>query len=168
MDTMSIQLSKYQLHGKWNLYYHLPHDSKWDLDSYTVILGSIDTAEKVVALNNAMNDGIVKNCMLFLMREGITPTWEDKKNRDGGCFSFKVSNKHVHEVWKILVCLTCGETLLMNRALHKHVNGITISPKKSFCIIKIWMDTIEYQDPMLITPLQNVQNCLFKRHTPEF
>ena len=46
-----------------------------------------------------INESIVKNTMLFLMRSGITPLWEDPKNRYGGCFSFKVVNKHVHSIW---------------------------------------------------------------------
>ena len=30
--------------------------------------------------------------MLFLMRDGIQPIWEDEKNRNGGCFSYKINN----------------------------------------------------------------------------
>ena len=170
MDTMSIQPPKYNLNGKWNLYYHLPHDSNWELSSYTVILGSIDSAEKVIALNDSIPDNVIKGCMLFLMRDGITPMWEDVKNRNGGCFSFKVTNKQVVDVWHNLMYLTCGETITIEKNLHKHVNGITISPKKNFCIIKIWMDTVLYQDPGVITPIQNlfIQGCLFKKHEPEF
>ena len=33
--------------------------------------------------------------MLFVMRNGINPMWEDPKNKDGGCFSYKISNKNV-------------------------------------------------------------------------
>ena len=29
----------------------------------------------------------------YFLRTGIKPTWEDPRNRDGGCFSYKVSNK---------------------------------------------------------------------------
>jgi hypothetical protein len=170
MDTMSIPSPKYQLHGKWNLYYHLPHDSKWDLSSYTIVLGEIDSAEKVIAINELIHENLVKNCMLFLMRDNITPMWEDPKNRSGGCFSYKVVNKQVAEVWKTLFYLSCGETLTFNRDHHKHINGITISPKKNFCIIKIWLDTTEFQDPTFIVPILNlpVQGCLFKKHEPEF
>ena len=28
------------------------------------------------------------------MRDGITPQWEDTKNLNGGCLSFKVSNEN--------------------------------------------------------------------------
>jgi len=167
---MSIFLSKYPLLGKWNVYYHLPQNKNWELSSYTLILGDIDCAEKVVSIGEMVHENIVKNCMLFIMRTGITPMWEDPKNRTGGCFSYKVSNKHVYEVWKRLFYLLCGETLTINPANSSHINGITISPKKNFCIVKIWLDTTAIQDPAIITRIPNLENqgCLFKKHEPEF
>jgi hypothetical protein len=108
--------------------------------------------------------------MLFVMRSGITPMWEDPKNRNGGCFSYKVINKQVPELWKTLFYLLCGETLCVEQKHNKHINGITISPKKNFCIIKIWLDTSLYQDPNMIVQIPNLmkQGCLFKKHEPEF
>ena len=108
--------------------------------------------------------------MLFVMREGITPIWEDPKNRIGGCFSYKVANKQVYDVWTQLFYALCGETLTTDGSLSKHINGITISPKKNFCIIKIWLDTAQYQDANIIVSIPNLlkQGCLFKKHEPEF
>jgi len=167
---MSTSSPKFPLNGKWNLYYHLPHDTKWDLQSYNTILGDIDSVEQVVALNEAIPESTVKNCMLFLMRKGISPMWEDPKNRAGGCFSYKVLNKQVPDIWKTLFYMTCGESLTTNKSNTNHINGITISPKKNFCIIKIWLDTTEYQDPLFINQIPNlqIQGCLFKKHAPEF
>jgi len=170
MDTVSIQSPKYNLNDKWNLYYHLPDDKKWDLSSYTIILGDIHTAEQVIALNEAIPEQLVRTCMFFLMRKGITPMWEDPQNRKGGCFSYRISNKQVYDVWKTLVYICCGETLTTHTKNHKYINGITISPKKNFCIVKIWLNTTEYQDPTFIKQIMNlpVQGCLFKKHEPEF
>jgi len=170
MNTLSISTQQHPLNDKWNLYYHLPHDKNWDLSGYTVIMSSIDTVEKVVSLNEAIHENILKNCMLFVMREGITPMWEDPKNRNGGCFSYKVVNKNIPEVWKSLFYLLCGETLSIENEVSQHINGITISPKKNFCIIKIWLDTSTFQDPGVITQIGNLskQGCLFKKHEPEF
>jgi hypothetical protein len=169
-DAMSIPTPHHTLNGKWDLYYHLPNVNKWDLSSYTIIMNSIDTVEKILALNDKIHENIVKNCMLFVMREGITPMWEDPKNRVGGCFSYKVANKQVYEVWTQLFYALCGETLTTDGSLSKHINGITISPKKNFCIIKIWLDTAQYQDANIIASIPNLlkQGCLFKKHEPEF
>lgn len=170
MDTVSIPTQQHSLLGKWNLYYHLPQDKSWDLTSYSIIMSSIDSLEQVILLNDGMNENIIKNCMLFVMREGITPMWEDPKNRNGGCFSYKVVNKVVPEVWRALFLLLCGETICIEKEHNKHVNGITISPKKNFCIIKIWLDSSMLQDPNIITNVANLmkQGCLFKKHEPEF
>ena len=170
MDTVSIQSPKHVLNDKWNLYYHLPDDKNWDITSYTTILGDIEEADQVIAINDLLPEPVIRSCMLFLMRKGIAPMWEDPKNRVGGCFSYRVLNKQVGDIWKTLVYLACGETLTTNPAHHRHINGITISPKKNFCIIKIWLDTTEYQDPIFIKQITNlpVQGCLFKKHEPEF
>ena len=109
--------------------------------------------------------------MLFMMREGIRPTWEDPKNRNGGCFSYKVLNKNVSKVWKELTYVTVGSSISKNMNFVNCVTGITISPKKNFCIIKIWMTDCNNQNPSIVThELSGLshQGCLFKKHTPEY
>ena len=76
---------------------------------------------------------------ISLFRKNSYPTWEDPKNCDGGCFSFKVLNKNVPSVWKDLSYVLTGETVSNDSKFQERVTGITISPKKSFCILKIWM-----------------------------
>jgi hypothetical protein len=166
---MSIQIPNNSLIGKWDLYCHLPSDKNWDLSSYKKIY-EIDEIEKLIAINETIPETIVKNCMLFVMRNGITPMWEDPKNRNGGCFSFKVINKQVHSVWKTLFYTLCGETLSSDKKYNHLINGITISPKKNFCIIKIWLENCSVQDPNILIPIPNLskQGCLFKKHEPEF
>ena len=160
----------HKLIGKWDLYYHLPHDKNWDLNSYKVIANDIDTVERTIAINESIPENVVKFSMLFAMRSGITPQWEDPRNRTGGCFSFKVINKQVYEVWKALFYAMCGETLCVNKQHSKLVNGITVSPKRNFCIVKIWMETCSLQDPNAVIDIPNMQKqgCLFKKHAPEF
>lgn len=169
-DNSPSSPTTHLLIGKWNLYYHLPHDKNWDLSSYQLIIGGLHTVEDAIAMNEKIPENIVKYCMLFFMREGITPMWEDPKNRNGGCFSFKVINKQVYSVWKSLFYALCGETLFINKEHHSMVNGITISPKKNFCIIKVWMLNCTLQDPSLMINIPNLatQGCLFKKHEPEF
>ena len=171
MELSTIQEpQQHNLLGKWNVYYHLPQDKKWDLSSYKRIMSEIDTMEKVIAINESIPEHVVKYCMLFVMRDGITPMWEDPRNRNGGCFSFKVINKQVYSVWKTLFYAMCGETLFKNVANHEYVNGITISPKKNFCIVKIWLENCIMQDPESLIEIPNlsIQGCLFKKHEPEF
>lgn len=158
------------LHSKWNYYYHLPNDKSWELSSYRMVLKNIERVDQLVAVNNAVPEHVVKYCMLFVMRKGITPMWEDAANRNGGCFSFKVINKQVFQVWRSLLYALCGESLFVDKSHLSQMNGITISPKKNFCIVKIWMRGRTVQDPNTIinVPGLSKQGCLFKCHEPEF
>ena len=158
-----------ELSDKWVLWAHLPHNTDWSLRSYTNIC-ELDTVEKVISLNRPLPDQLVQNCMLFLMKKGILPMWEDPKNLKGGCFSFKVPNKNIKNVWKNISYMLAGNTLSNNKELVKTINGVTISPKKSFCILKIWMENIMFQN---VTQLNNVPElaftgCIFKKHKPDF
>ncbi len=161
--------SECPLFDKWVLWAHLPHDTDWSLGSYKDIM-CLEFAEEVVGLYSRLPKVLIKNCMLFLMRKGVTPTWEDKKNRNGGCFSYKISNKDVPDVWQSLSYILTGETISTDPKFILKVNGITISPKKAFCIIKIWMSSCEYQDPTKIRIFEGLPShgCLFKRHKPQF
>ena len=89
---------QHNLSDKWVLWAHLPHDTDWSLKSYIKIM-ELSTMEEIISLTNAIPEKMIKNCMLFLMRKDINPTWEDEKNCKGGCFSFKVMNKQVSDVW---------------------------------------------------------------------
>ena len=167
---MSNPTHQHDLLGKWDLYYHLPYDKNWDISSYKKIMEDIESVDQLIALNENFPEKLVKYCMLFVMKKGITPMWEDPKNRNGGCFSFKVINKQVYTVWKSLFYALCGETLCVSKSHNSLVNGITISPKKNFCIIKIWLENCTVQDPNAIINIPNLlkQGCLFKKHEPEF
>ena len=173
MATASITEQTIEVHKlktKWNLWAHLPQDPDWTVKSYKRIY-QFKTIEESVGITEMIPEGLVKNCMLFIMRDGITPMWEDSKNRNGGCFSYKISNKNVFEVWRDLTYVLIGESLSANVTFVSSVTGITISPKKNFCIVKIWMTNCEHQNPQVVTTdVKNLipHGCLFKKHTPEF
>jgi hypothetical protein len=172
MATASISETPvfHKLRYKWNLWAHLPQDPDWTVKSYKKIY-QFKTVEEAIAITESLPADLVKNCMLFIMRDGITPRWEDSKNRNGGCFSYKVSNKNVFEVWRDLTYVIIGETISTNSVFVNSVTGITISPKKNFCIVKIWMTNCDHQNPQIVTSdIRNLtpQGCLFKKHTPEF
>jgi len=162
--------NRHQLKNRWTLWAHLPHNTDWTFNSYIPIT-TFTSVEETIAVTETLPSVLVENCMLFVMKEGIKPTWEDPKNRDGGCFSYKVSNKSVYKVWKDLTYVVAGETISKNQGFVSCVSGITISPKKNFCIIKIWMSDCKHQNPSVITSdVKGLisQGCIFKKHTPEY
>ena len=167
---MTSVIEKKSLNKNWNLLYHLPQEKSWTVSSYKYIMKDINSVEKLVAISNIISDNVIKFCMLFFMLDGITPMWEDKKNRNGGCFSYKVINRCVPEVWNQLIYSLCGHTLTINKKHMEKITGITISPKKNFCIIKIWLTDCTLKEPSCIIPIENLTNmgCIFKKHEPEF
>ena len=90
--------------------------------------------------------------MFFLMRNKIKPVWEDEHNKSGGCWSFKVSLEHFYKVWKQLSILLVGELLCTTPLL---INGISVSPKRGFCIVKIWNHDAKLNNTSLLR-LKNV------------
>ena len=165
--TLSSAPAEYKLYDKWTLWAHLPHDTEWTFGSYIRIL-SFDTVEAIIMLLETIPEEMTTNCMLFIMRDGIKPMWEDPKNKKGGCFSYKINNKNVSSVWKNLSYSLVGETLTEDTKVRANINGITISPKKNFCIVKIWLANCAYQNPAVISDNLGIssQGCLFKTHMP--
>ena len=153
----------HELSDTWTLWAHLPHDTDWSVKSYKKIL-TFNTVEEAIALYETIPTVMVKNCMLFLMRKGIKPMWEDPKNKEGGCFSYKIKNNQIEEIWKHVSYMLVGETLSSNTK--SCINGVTVSPKKNFCVLKVWMESCEEQNPQVIDPNSGVVSagCIFKRH----
>ena len=169
-DIGSSCSSTHKLKNKWVLWAHLPQDADWTFKSYKKVY-EFKTLEDAIVITDITPDPLIKSSMLFVMKDGIVPMWEDPKNRNGGCFSYKVSNKNVCEVWRELNYVLVGETISNNSSFVNCVTGITISPKKNFCIIKIWMCNCDNQNPALVTSEVSgliPQGCIFKKHTPEF
>ena len=157
------------LSDKWTLWAHLPHNVDWSLKSY-IPISTFTTIEETVAVSETLPPLLIENCMLFMMLYNIKPTWEDPKNRNGGCFSYKVSNKNVARSWIDLTYTIVGGSISNSAAFVSSVTGITISPKKNFCIVKIWMGNCDHQYPSHICPIKGMTNdgCLFKKHAPEY
>ena len=174
MDKKNSIQKMHPLNTAWIIWYHNPNDKNWEIDSYKSIL-EISTLEDFLVLVNSWDKCLPKvtQGMYFIMRKFkqndiIYPRWEDKYNKNGGYWSFKVSDKNSEETWVNLCKILIGEVI--NTSNPMNINGISISPKKNFCIIKIWLNISTLQDPNEIVNIQNlsVNGCLFKKHEPEF
>ncbi len=165
MVESTSNVTMHKLSDKWVLWAHLPHDTDWSLSSYIKIM-EFNELENLLLLQRAIPEKMVKNCMLFLMKKGVNPTWEDPKNREGGCFSFKVINKNVFSSWNNLLVTLITNNISKNSKFMNKITGVTISPKKTFCIVKIWMESVQFQNVMSMENIDylNVHGCLFKRH----
>lgn len=75
------------------------------------------------------------------MREHIFPCWDDPYNINGGCLSIKVLKENMKVFWEDICVKLLGETILVDDAKEhwSKICGVSTSPKKHFCIIKIWL-----------------------------
>jgi len=167
-DNKLMATNKYhKLNNRWKLWSHLPNEPNWtDLNKYQTI-STYESVEECIAINEILPDKLIQSCMLFVMKNDILPMWEDKLNINGGCFSYKIHNKYICEVWKSLTYALVGETITNNKLLYDCITGITISPQKNFCVVKIWMTNCNYQNPSLISSeikYLSSDGCLFKKH----
>jgi len=79
METPLSQNTDCKLYDKWTLWAHLPHDTNWTFESYIPIL-TFDSVHAIIMLLETIPEEMITNCMLFIMRDGIKPMWEDPKN----------------------------------------------------------------------------------------
>lgn len=135
MADESIQ--DHYLPDTWTLYFHDPYDIEWDNPSYKLI-GNISTIEDFCRYFAAFKQLFYKG-MFFLMRADIMPRWEDELNTNGGCFSFKVMHNDLEDKWFSICASALSEHLGTDAKMSENINGISISPKKFFYIVRIWI-----------------------------
>ena len=148
----------HKLNNTWTLWLHLPHDVDWSISSYKKVV-TFDTLEDSIRLIENIDKELVEKCMLFIMKDNVKPIWEDPDNSKGGCLSYKINVDYVYEVWKKLNYYLIGGSLLDNNDIINNINGISISPKKNFCIIKFWVnDTAIIKSNEIFACLENNNN----------
>lgn len=139
------------LNDVWTVYFHDPSDPNWTLDSYRR-LGDIATVADFWKLQLTIAPWVTTG-MFFVMREHVFPCWDDKSNIEGGCVSIKVPEQSAASVWELLVKRALGETLMSVPAQWDLLNGLSISPKRGFCIIKVWIRELKCCTPTcFLTP----------------
>tara|TARA_B100000424_G_scaffold245384_1_gene216347 strand:+ start:195 stop:701 length:507 start_codon:yes stop_codon:yes gene_type:complete len=164
------------LNNKWTLWTH-NQSNNWDISGYNNLF-TFDTLDDAITFNENIDPNIVKKSMMFLMKDNIKPIWEDELNINGGSFSYKINEEIVNNIWKKLVYYLISMTIHNNENILNNINGISISPKKNFCIIKLWIANINNFDEKLYNDLINnidifnihklcniePQICIFKKY----
>lgn len=124
------------LKNEWNIWYHHEKDN-WKISGYNKIY-EIETVGDFWSFYNNWNKvGGVTNKHFFLIQKDITPIWEDPKNINGGCWSFKVNDDNAYELWEDLsIYLVCNQ---LCPTIPDEVVGLSICLKKNNnAVIKIW------------------------------
>lgn len=145
-----------RLKNNWKLWYHSINDNNWTNNSYRFV-HDINTINDIQIMIECIKDNHLQNGMFFMMKNDIFPTWEYPDNREGSSISYKIPAQILKESWDLLLLRIIFEEILVNKEKNSEINGISISPKKEFNIIKLW---IKNYDPEF--------NNLIKEYPPYF
>lgn len=119
----------------WNVWYHHMKDN-WKLSGYRKIYNISNIKNFWELYNNWNKIGGILSKQFFVMKNNITPLWEDKMNINGGCWSLKININLADKLWEYLSILLVGENIYDN----DNINGLSICVKKNnICVIKIWI-----------------------------
>jgi hypothetical protein len=171
MTEKSEETDELKLNDKFVLWYH--HEpTNWKLEGYRQIY-TIENIHDYWTLFNNINiiDGIT-SLHFFLMREGVTPLWEDDKNKNGGCWSIKVTKDMAENIWELLSILLISDEILHKKTESESVNGLSICIKNnSSAIIKIWIsnnsnNSIKNLSKKIIDKFG--YNIIYKHNNPEY
>ena len=157
-------MGDYKLNNKWVLWFHSLNNPNWDNKSYIKVI-EIKTLLDYKLLEDVLRINHLQNGMFFLMKNDIFPTWEDPKNRLGGCISFKYDNNILKEWLKTL--LLCVTNNLFKKNNIDEINGLSIAPKKEFNIVKIWIKDDTKDHKKLVReyePFIKLDKCIYKKH----
>tara|TARA_Y100000817_G_scaffold314929_1_gene316129 strand:+ start:1125 stop:1610 length:486 start_codon:yes stop_codon:yes gene_type:complete len=159
-------MSEYKLNNNWTLWYHSIDNNEWTNSSYQKII-DIDNLYDVKILLDNLKSNHLQNAMFFMMRDEIFPTWEYPDNREGCSISFKVPASTLKNNWDLLITNIFTGNIFKNLEDIDKLNGISISPKKEFNIIKLWLKDNEKDYDKYINeyPPYLVKNkSLYKKH----
>ena len=143
---MSNDIHNIWLNDTWSVYFHNPFDNNWDESGY-IKLSTLGNLEEYHMLNSLLKTHTHEG-MFFVMRDHIFPKWNDVENKNGGFLSIKILKDKVPLFFEKIIVDLMNETLLKPEHYHLsgHINGVSISPKKHFCIIKIWVKSVDLKD----------------------
>lgn len=154
--------------GSWTLYFHEPEDKTWTPESYKK-LGAASSWEGLGAVMRELGSQRATNGMLFAMRGETSPLWENKANIRGGSYCLKVNRRVAAEVFQRYLAAAAAGVTTTNP--ENAIVGVTMSPKKGFCIIKLWNANAKAfsapSDVILLHEELKSEEILYRPHTDQ-
>jgi hypothetical protein len=121
--------------NEWNLWYHNSKDD-WTINGYKKLYSIKNISDYWKLYNNWDKFGGVNNKHFFLMKNNVTPIWEDPANKSGGCWSFKINESNSQDLWNDLSLHLVTENM---SSIKDDILGLSVCLKKNnFSVVKIW------------------------------
>ena len=150
--TMEPNLLELNMGNYYKVLVHHNDDQNWDYISYHNICTLYkweDIPKLFNTLDKSTGETKYTDFDIFIMKNDISPMWEDTENRNGSICSIKIDSlKDGYEILKQLLIYAANNTLMeFSPESWDKINGLSFSPKRmdntnsdsSFCVIlKIW------------------------------
>jgi translation initiation factor 4E len=150
------------LNSPWNIWYHQSLDD-WTINGYKKLFTINTIADFWNFHNNVDCLGGITNMHFFMMRDNITPIWEDLSNRNGGNWSILVPVEEAPDLWIKICANIIGETICENHNML--INGISINQKNNISIFKIWNNDKNIKDNNIMPSyLHKYNDIIYRPH----
>jgi Eukaryotic initiation factor 4E len=154
-DESKIGLQSAIPTGPWTLYFHSPEETKWTLNTF-ISLGSMKTWHQFWSIIEALKTESFSDGMFFMMHDPAPPLWESHHNIRGGCYSFRCQKKEAADVY--LTYIIASMLNVASCSPENRINGISISPKRGFNIIKLWnTDAQKFNQPSTLQSISSIR-----------
>ncbi|OAA45474.1 eukaryotic initiation factor 4E [Metarhizium rileyi] len=165
----------------WNVYFdRQSKDQKSDDGEYNVELEQLGSQIESVQdfwryNNNTPVDQIKMRESIYLFKQGFKPVWEDRRNINGGSWTFRVPKSVGPDFWTRVQMLAIGEELQGVLDENDQLCGVGLSVRFNSHLITIWHRDSSKQksvDAILACVLQDLpeelrpkpDNYFYKRH----
>lgn len=128
------------LRHTWTLYFHDFMDSNWNRESYEKLVEFSDVSS-FWAVIKIVKDWLALG-MFFFMCDDVFPKWDDNENKEMSYMSMKILKTNTGDFMEEMLVMLLSNAL-MKENTSEIINGISISPKKNFCICKIWINSTD-------------------------
>jgi hypothetical protein len=171
------------MNNNYRVLAHHNADSNWNFDSYHHV-STLKKWEDVPKLFNTLNEtkysSKITDFDFFIMKNEISPLWEDEENRCGSICSIKIDTlKDGYNILKTLFVHICNNTLMNitknNVPNWNIINGVSFSCKKvenvssvieqDYSMIKIWFKTNYTQFENIDKYFNDDINAMLKKYS---
>lgn len=136
------------LNSLWRVWIHDNDNPDWSLDSYKPIydITSVGSMMRFMSTFECLDKS---QRQFYIMRNKITPIWEDNANKNGAICSIMIDNlskfsKNRGDIGVDTFSAIC--ILVMNESFVKNnldINGLCYSIKNRHCLFKLWIADYE-------------------------
>lgn len=159
-----------KLNTSWTVWIHENDNQDWSLGSYKSIyeINSIGSMWRFLWVLDNLNKNVRQ---YYIMRNGITPIWEDNNNKQGAICSIMIDNMNRNsrhsrgdlgvDAFSAICVLVMNESFVKN---NHDINGLCYSIKSRSVLIKLWVKDFDsnsnFIDKLPITILKSLDTII--------